>query len=105
MINLIFIYLYLLYGIINYEKISKKYLMILLLFLIKIIINYRKCTLSYIECKLLHKDKKDSYINQFFDSIIDVRYSKHIYIILSISLMIILYNLHIYIDMIKCLSK
>jgi len=89
---IIIIYYYLIYGIINYQQLSEIYFIILLFFMIKIIVNYRKCTLSYLECKLLNKKKEDGYLNQFFNLIIDIRYSNHIYLILSIGLIIIYLN-------------
>ena len=60
--------------------------------MIKIIVNYRKCTLSYLECKLLNKKEEDGYLNRFFNLMIDIRYSNHIYLILSIGLLIIYLN-------------
>ena len=89
---IIIIYYYLIYGIINYQQLSEIYFIILLFFMIKIIVNYRKCTLSYLECKLLNKKKEDVYLNHFFNLIIDIRYSNHIYLILSIGLIIIYLN-------------
>ena len=90
---ILIIYFYLLYGIYNSNELSRIYIIILSFISFKIIINYRKCSLSYIECLVRNIKKEDGYINQFFESLIDVRYTDHIYIILSISFMILYYDL------------
>jgi len=90
MLHKLIIYIYLLYGIINKKNLSRSYLYLLLFFNLKIIINYRKCTLSYIEYKIT--DNHNGKINQFINSIIDIRYTDHIYLILLISFIIMIQN-------------
>ena len=89
------IYIYLLFGIYKINDLSRVYIIILAFMSFKIMINYRTCSLSYIECKLRNIKKEEGHINQFFDSIIDVRYTYHIYPILFISSLILYYDLHI----------
>jgi len=104
-LSLIIIYYYLIYGILNYHYLSDIYLIILLFFMIKLIINYRKCTLSYLECKLLNKKKEDGYLNKFFDLMIDLRYTNHIYLILSIGMIILYLNSNKFELMLKKISN
>lgn len=76
------LYIFLLYCI--YLIFRDKYIPLLYIFLIVISIlkatfNYRICTLSYMECKMRKVKRDESYINRFLDSIVDIRYSNHIY--------------------------
>ena len=90
---LIFILIYLFYGILNIllnKNLNKIYIGILLFFLFKTIFNYRKCTISYLECKLRKVKKEQGYLNRFMDKIIDIRYS-NISIILYIYSFLIIY--------------
>ena len=91
---LFIVYLFLFLGLIlinNDSTIPKVYMVILLFFLIKMLFNYRKCTISYIECKLRKVKKEQGYLNRFLDSIIDLRYTPHIYVMYFISAIILYY--------------
>jgi len=91
---LLIVYLFLFIGLIlinNDINIPRTYIGLLLFFLIKLLFNYRKCTISYIECKLRNVKKEQGYLNSFMDSIIDLRYTSHIYIIYFISAIIFYY--------------
>ena len=91
---LFIVYLFLFLGLIlilNDSTIPKVYMVILLFFVIKLLINYRNCTVSYIECKLRKVKKEQGYLNRFMDSIIDLRYTPHVYIIYFLSAIILYY--------------
>jgi len=91
---LLIVYLFLFLGLFllnNDSTIPKVYMVILLFFLIKMLFNYRKCTISYIECKLRKVKKEQGYLNRFLDSIIDLRYTPHIYVIYFLSAIILYY--------------
>ena len=90
------IYLYLIIGIIfiiKNKKVPRVYLGLLIFITFKWIFNYRKCTISWLECKIRGVKREDGYINTILDNIIDVRYNKHIYVITTISLIIIIFEL------------
>jgi hypothetical protein len=94
-IHLIFVYTYLLYGIITI--ITKKELSILYLFLLlfccfKVTTNYRVCSLAYLECKVRRIKREKSLVNQLLDPIVDLRYSNHIYPLVILSFYILTYN-------------
>jgi hypothetical protein len=91
---LFIVYLFLFLGLIlinNDINIPRTYIGLLLFFLIKLLFNYRKCTISYIECKLRKVKKEQGYLNRFLDSIIDLRYTPHIYVIYFLSAIILYY--------------
>ena len=91
---LLIVYLFLFLGlflIFNDSTIPKVYMVILLFFLIKMLFNYRKCTISYIECKLRKVKKEQGYLNSFLNSIIDLRYTPHVYIMYFLSAIILYY--------------
>ena len=91
-----FIYLYLLLGlylIINNHKIPRLYLGLLIFFIFKWIFNYRKCTFSRIECIVRNVEKEEGYLYRLLETIVDVRNCNHIYLIVSIGLIIIGYEL------------
>ena len=89
------VYIYLIIGI--YHTIlditlPKLYLGILAFFTFKWIFNYRKCTISRVECLIRRVKKEKGYIYSCLNSVVDLRYEKEIYMILTISLLLILYN-------------
>jgi hypothetical protein len=91
---LLIVYLFLFLGLFllnNDSTIPKVYMVILLFFLIKMLFNYRKCTISYIECKLRKVKKEQGYLNSFLNSIIDLRYTPHVYIMYFLSAIILYY--------------
>ena len=105
--ELLITYLYLLIGIISIifkKRLHRTYIVILIFMLFKIITNYRLCTVSYLECKLRNVKHKDGYLNKVLDPIIDLRFTKHYYIILSLSFIILYYDL-IVLDNIKYVKK
>ena len=90
------IYLYLFIGLLCIYKTGntpKYYIGILIFLTFKWIFNYRKCTFSWLECKIRGVKKEEGYLNNFLDNIVDIRYSKNIYIILIICFFIIIYEL------------
>jgi hypothetical protein len=91
---LLIVYLFLFLGLFllnNDSTIPKVYMVILLFFLTKLIFNYRKCTVSYIECKLRKVKKEQGYLNSFLNSIVDLRYTPHVYIMYFLSAIILYY--------------
>ena len=95
MLHLLFIYSYLLFGIISilYNKeVSLLYLFCLAFGSMKIIINYRVCSVAYLECKLRNIKRDKSFMNRFLDPIIDLRYTDHIYLLTPLSFYILTYN-------------
>lgn len=88
-------YFYLLIGFyyIYNEKIINKYYIGLLIFCsIKIVLNYRKCTISYLEYKIRGVKKEEGYLYNLLNNITDVRYSKHLPILLLMTIYILKYN-------------
>ena len=91
---LIFTYIFLGYSfILKKKEIPRNYIYILLFFTLKIIVNYRLCTLAYIECKLRNVERNKGYLNNFLDSIVDVRNTKLFYVIISLAIIILFYDL------------
>ena len=94
MIPIILIYLYLLYGfyqIYHDQEITTLYMTILTFMTFKIIADYRVCTIAYAECKIRNVERHESYINMLLDPMIDVRYSKQVYLIVGLSILIMYY--------------
>jgi len=92
---LLIVYLFLFLGLIlinNDSTIPRPYIGIIIFFLIKLLFNYRKCTISYIECKLRKVKKEEGYLNSFIDSILDLRYTPHVYIMYILSGVILYYH-------------
>ena len=95
MLHLIFVYGYLLFGlmmILNNKELPLIYLFCLAFCSFKVISNYRVCSVAYLECKLRDVRKNDSYMNSFLDPIVDLRYTNHTYILTLISFIILTYN-------------
>jgi len=94
--SIIVIYLYLLLGaylfgtnkLPHYEDI---YIIALCFITMKVITNYRTCSVAYAECKIRRAKRNESYVNQFLDPIIDVRYSDHIYIVVPLVMFVLYY--------------
>lgn len=94
-IHLIFVYTYLLYGIIciiTKKELSILYLFLLLFCCFKVTTNYRVCSVAYIECKVRKIKREESIVNQFLDPIVDLRYTEHIYPLVILSFYILTYN-------------
>ena len=92
-------YLYLLIGILSIflkKQLQRPYIIILIFMLLKMITNYRLCTISYLECKIRNVKHSDGYLNQVLDPIIDLRFTKHYYIILLLSFIILYYDLIVF---------
>ena len=90
------IFFYLLFGlllILINISVPQIYLGILVFFTFKWIFNYRKCSISWLECKIRGVEKKDGYLNNFLDNIIDIRNTNNIYYIYIISFFILIYEL------------
>ena len=71
-----FVCVFLLSGIICIllnKKLNKIYVGLLVFFLFKMIFNYRKCTISYLECKIRNVKKEEGFLNNFVDSILNLR--------------------------------
>ena len=92
--KIVFFYLFigLLLILINIS-VPQIYLGILFFFTFKWIFNYRKCSISWLECKIRGVEKKDGYLNNFLDNIIDIRNTNNIYFIYIISFFILIYEL------------
>jgi hypothetical protein len=93
--HLIFVYTYLLYGIlliITNKEVPILYLFLLLFCCFKVITNYRVCSVAYLECKLRKIKREKSIVNQFLDPIVDLRYTEHIYPLVILSFYILTYN-------------
>lgn len=82
---IIFIYFYLLIGIIIlfckikiFPKIYTIYITLILFFILKWTLNYRKCTITYIEYKLRNSKKENCILYRLIDNIMDLRYNKNI---------------------------
>ena len=92
--SIIIIYLYLLigaylFGTNKYPNYEDVYILCLVFTSFKVITNYRTCSIAYAECKLRKVKRDKSYVNNFLDPIVDVRYSNHIYIVLPLTLFIL----------------
>ena len=104
--HLLFVYIYLLFGIFmifKNETISMMYLLLLLFCSFKVVTNYRICSVAYMECKLRNIKRNESIMNQFLDPIVDLRYTEHIYLLTILSFIILVYNF-IYLKRIRELS-
>ena len=108
MLHLLFVYIYLIFGIYkilnqpNFKKLDV-YLIVLCFITLKVITNYRICSVAYLECKLRKIKRNESYMNRFLDPIVDLRYTDHIYILLPIVYFILGYYL-IHMKMIQKIS-
>ncbi len=95
MFHLLFVYTYLLYGILSIitkKHVSMLYLFLLLFCCFKVTTNYRVCSVAYLECKLRKIKREESIMNQFLDPIVDLRYTNHIYPLVILSFYILTYN-------------
>ena len=95
MFHLLFVYTYLLYGILSIitkKQVSMLYLFLLLFCCFKVTTNYRVCSVAYLECKLRKIKREQSIVNQFLDPIVDLRYTDHIYPLVILSFYILTYN-------------
>ena len=61
--------------------------------MIKATFDYRVCSLAYAECKIRNIDRNDSYVNQFLDPMVELRYSDHIYPLFIIRYIILYYSI------------
>ena len=103
LLHLIFVYTYLLYGVVSLflnNQVSIVYLLLLLFCFFKVTTNYRVCSVAYIECKVRDVKREASLMNMFLDPIIDLRYTNHIYPLVLFSFMVLTYNL-VYLQRIK----
>jgi hypothetical protein len=91
----IIIYFFILIGLlytIKEKRIPEKYALILAFCTFKIIANYRKCTFSKLECKLRKVKREDGLLSSFLDRVVDLRYSKYIYILYIIAFILLLHT-------------
>lgn len=96
MFHLIFLYSYLLIGIIytlKYNYVHPVYLLCLLFVSFKVIFDYRVCSVAYLECRVRNVKREESYTNKFLDPIVDMRYTNHIYILTLLSFILLTYHL------------
>ena len=94
--HLIFVYSYLLYGLISIflnHQVTMLYLILLLFCTFKVTTNYRVCSVAYMECKVRGIKREESLMNQFLDPIVDLRYTYHIYPLTLLSFFILTYYL------------
>ena len=95
MFHLIFVYVYLLIGLLMniYNKnVPLLYLFCLAFCSFKVISNYRVCSVAYLECKIRGIKRDKSLMNKFLDPIVDLRYTDHIYALTILSFIILTYN-------------
>ena len=95
MFHLIFVYVYLLIGllmIIYNKNVPLLYLFCLAFCSFKVISNYRVCSVAYLECKIRGIKRDKSLMNKFLDPIVDLRYTDHIYALTILSFIILTYN-------------
>ncbi len=96
MFHLIFVYSYLGIGYLYTFKnkyINPLYYVCLLFVCFKVIFEYRICSVAYLECRFRDIKREDSYMNQFLDPIVDLRYTNHIYPLTLLSFLILTYHL------------
>ena len=94
--HLIFVYIYLIYGIVSIffnNPVKMLYLILLLFCTFKVTTNYRVCSVAYMECKVRGVKREESLMNQFLDPIVDLRYTDHIYPLTILSFLILTYHL------------
>ena len=94
--SIIIIYLYLffgafLFGTNKYPHYEELYIFALCFTTFKVITNYRTCSVAYAECKIRGIKRNESLVNKFLDPIVDVRYSKHLFIVVPLT-MFMLYH-------------
>lgn len=89
--SILFIYI-LLACFISNNNINESAMIICIYFLFRWITDYRKCTISFIECKLRGVKKKQGFLYQIINPIIDLNKSKHRYYIYSIVSIILILN-------------
>lgn len=92
--SILIIYLFLLlgaylFGTNKHPQYEEIYIFALCFTSFKVISNYRTCSVAYAECKLRGIKRKESYVNQFLDPIVDVRYSDHIFIAVPLTFFIL----------------
>ena len=95
MYTLLFVYSYLILGVyLSFIQTYWKnlYLLALAFCSFKVITNYRICSVAYLECKMRNVKRKESYVNQFLDPIVDLRYTDHINPLTIFSFLILTYN-------------
>lgn len=91
----IIIYFFILIGClytIKEKRIPERYALILAFCTFKIIANYRKCTFSKLECKLRKVKREDGVLSSFLNRVVDLRYSKYIYILYIIAFILLLHT-------------
>jgi hypothetical protein len=94
--HLLFVYSYLLYGLISIffnHQVTMLYLILLLFCTFKVTTNYRVCSVAYMECRVRGIKREASLMNQFLDPIVDLRYTDHIYPLTLLSFLILTYHL------------
>jgi hypothetical protein len=94
--HLLFVYSYLIYGLISLflnHQVTMLYLILLLFCTFKVTTNYRVCSVAYMECKVRGIKREESLMNQFLDPIVDLRYTDHIYPLTILSFLILTYHL------------
>ena len=93
--HLLFIYIYLIFGlfmIIINKELPLIYLFCLAFCSLKVITNYRVCSIAYLECRIRDIKREEALMNKFLDPIVDLRYTNHIYPLMTLSFIILTYN-------------
>ena len=96
MYTLLFVYSYLILGVyLSFKDTYWKnvYFLALLFCSFKVITNYRICSVAYLECKIRDVKRNESFVNQFLDPIVDLRYTDHAYPLTIFAFLILTYNL------------
>lgn len=87
------VYLYVFIGILYCfidKYIPPKFIVLIIFFTFKMLSNYKKCTLSYLECKMRKVKRKDGYLASLMDHIVDLRTTRHKYILYPIAFILII---------------
>ena len=95
LLHLIFVYSYLIIGILMIlfnKELPLLYLFCLAFCSMKVITNYRVCSIAYLECKVRDIKREKALMNIFLDPIVDLRYTDHIYPLTLLSFIILTYN-------------
>ena len=95
LLHLIFVYSYLIIGILMIlfnKELPLLYLFCLAFCSMKVITNYRVCSVAYLECKIRNIRRDESIMNRFLDPIVDLRYTDHIYSLTILTFIILIYN-------------
>ena len=87
------VYLYLFIGLLYCfvdKYIPPQFSVLIMFFTLKMLLNYKKCTFSYLECKYRKVKRQDGYLASLMDHIVDLRTTRHKYILYPIATLLII---------------